>query len=82
MEAFSRVGAFQTEPVPQMPFAVIFAASDECKESALADGFKEHIVLIKHVLFDKDKKWEAERDVRKHKPYQFAVTDFWGMMPD
>lgn len=24
-----------------MPFAVIFAASDECKESALADGFKE-----------------------------------------
>lgn len=65
-----------------MPFAVIFAASDECKESALADGFKEQTVLIKHVSFEKDKKWEAERDVHKHRPYQFAVTDYWGMGPD
>jgi hypothetical protein len=65
-----------------MPFAVIFAASDKCKESALADGFKEQTVLIKYVSFEKDKKWEAERDVRKHHPYQFAVTDFWGAGPD
>lgn len=65
-----------------MPFAVIFAANDECKERALADGFREETVLIKHVTVEKGKKWEAERDVRKLGPYQFAVTDYWGMMPD
>jgi hypothetical protein len=66
-----------------MPLAIILAASVECKERALADGFKEQTVLIKHVGgFPKEEKWKAEKAVRDLKPFQFAVFDFWGMGPD
>lgn len=61
--------------------SIILACSNEVKEKALASGFKEETVLIKHnsVSSTEENKSALEHDLFSMRPYQFLVSDFWGM---
>jgi hypothetical protein len=61
--------------------AIILAASSETKKLALAAGFREETVLIRHnpVLSTDENKRLIERELFAMRPYQFLVSDFWGM---
>jgi len=61
--------------------SVILKYSAESKAVALADGFKEETVLVKWepILTHESSKSKRESEVlRKIKPYQYFLGDFWG----
>lgn len=64
-----------------MPMLVAFATSPDCKTELEAMGFRETTVMLKA---SGESKEDAERAFwkMKNKPYQFAVTDYWGASPD
>ena len=59
-------------------FAVAFAYSEESKAEMLKRGYTEQTVMIKDVRTKK----EGESELVSCRPYQFAVTDYWGAGPD
>jgi hypothetical protein len=60
--------------------AIILAASDKTKKLALAAGFLEETVLIRHdpVESTDEKKRMIERKLFAMRPYQFLVSGYWG----
>ena len=63
--------------------SIILTASPEVIQDAKADGFVERKVLVKHhgCKSTEENKSELEKQLRKLGPYQFLVSDFWGMAP-
>ena len=61
--------------------AIILAASDKTKEEALKAGFCEETVLIRHNsgLSTEENRQKIESELFKMRPYQFLVSDYWGM---
>lgn len=61
--------------------SIILSASDEVKKEAIAAGFKEATVLIRHDPIEScdENKQKLEREIKKMQPHQFLVSDFWGM---
>lgn len=62
--------------------SVILAYSPECKQRALANGFIEQTVLVKHEDIksaERIKRAKREGEVlRELSPYQYFLGDFWG----
>ncbi len=60
--------------------SIILACNDETKAKALAAGFHEETVLIRHngVLSNEENKRTLETELFNMRPYQFLVADFWG----
>jgi len=61
--------------------AIILAASETTKAAALKAGFREEPVLIRYnpVLSTAKNKATIERELFEMRPYQFLVSDFWGV---
>jgi hypothetical protein len=61
--------------------AIILAASPEAKARAMKAGFREETVLIRNdpVQSTEENKKLIERELFALRPYQFLVSDFWGM---
>lgn len=59
-------------------FAIAFAYSEESKAKLKALGYHEQMVMVKHAS---DKK-SGEAELYQCRPFQFAVTDYWGACPD
>ena len=61
--------------------SVILACSEEVKAKALSAGFREQTVLVKHnaCLSTEENKANLEHQLFEMQPYQFLVSDFWGM---
>ena len=64
--------------------SIILAASPLCKRNAIAAGFREEKVLIRHEIgcSTKANKERIESELFRLRPYQFLVSDFWGMGAD
>ena len=64
--------------------SIILAIDAMRREVALKAGFKEETILIRHEsgMSTKSNKEKIESDIMgKIKPYQFLVSDFWGLGP-
>ena len=64
-----------------MPFQIAFAMSPESKTELEEMGYRETTVMLKASGKTKAD-GESEFWRMEHKPYQFAVTDYWGASPD
>lgn len=64
--------------------SIILAASPEVEEKALAEGFRKETVLIRQEggLSTPENKQQIESKLFKLRPFQFLVSDYWGMGPD
>lgn len=61
--------------------AIILKASDEAKQRAREAGFREETVLIRNesCVSGDDNRRAVEAAVMRLRPYQFLVSDYWGM---
>jgi len=65
--------------------SIILAYNDLAKREALALGFKEEKVLVRHESCESDKRNEDRiitEIIGNIHPYQFLVADYWGASPD
>lgn len=64
--------------------SIILSASEEVKKAAKEKGFVERTVLVKHDAIEstKENKSRLESQLFELKPFQFLVSDYWGMRPD
>lgn len=64
--------------------SIILAANDETKAKAIAAGFRETTVLLRHdaVQSGDENRRKLEAEMKAMRPYQFLAADFWGMCPD
>lgn len=64
--------------------AIVLAASKECEEKLKAEGFVQQTVWLKPYPVQSlpTNKRAIEHAVRSLAPYQFLVSDYWGMMPE
>jgi hypothetical protein len=60
--------------------SIILVCNEKVKAEALANGFREETVLVRHngCMSTEDNKQKLERELFKMRPYQFLVSDFWG----
>ena len=71
-----------------MPYQIVFAASEESELELLKKGFKKESVWIKSFQgseTDSEKTCEegdADFFKMENKPYQFVTTSFWGACVD
>ena len=65
--------------------SIILSAYDEAKKLALAAGFREETVLIRHEMVTGSKENEDEivsEIINNIHPNQFLVANYWGACPD
>lgn len=64
--------------------SIILSASEETKKLARAAGFTEQTVLVRNnsCMSDDENKGRLERELFAMGPYQFVVSDYFGMGPD
>jgi len=65
--------------------SIIMAAGDEARERAKSAGFREFSVLLRFegCMSTKEEKARLQTELATEiKPYQFLVSDYWGMGPD
>ena len=64
--------------------SIILTASPEVMKRAQEGGFKLETVLIRHETGPSDQatKAKTEREIFKLQPFQFLVSNYWGMCPD
>jgi hypothetical protein len=66
--------------------SIILAASEECKRDALRAGFVEQSVLVRTeaVMGNPAEQARIEAEIRQWPapPYQYLVSDFWGVGTD
>lgn len=66
-----------------MAFMIAFAYDEDCEKELLKKGFKKVEVYLKTAPSggtSKDEKHAGESEFFRmsHKPFQFAVTSYWG----
>lgn len=61
--------------------SIILAASKEVEAKALQNGFRKQEVLIKETACQStaENKRKLESELFALRPYQFLVSDYWGM---
>jgi hypothetical protein len=62
--------------------SIILAANAEAKERAKAAGFTEYTVLLRHEACMSTQEEKAKREnelAMEIRPFQFLVSDYWGM---
>lgn len=61
--------------------SVILSASPEAKAMAKEAGFVEQTVLVRQESCQstEENKQQIERSIFQFKPYQFLVSDYWGV---
>ena len=64
--------------------SIILAASPETKAEAIAAGFREATVLLRHnpVTSTEENKRKLESELFILRPAQFLVSDYWGVGAD
>lgn len=64
--------------------SIILACSEEVKLEAIARGFREQTVLVRQESGLSTPKEQAriEVEVGNLRPFQYLVSDYWGMGPD
>ena len=64
--------------------SILLAWNEEAKAKALAAGFREVAVLLRHngCQSTEENKRQLEMECRELRPFQFLVADFWGACLD
>lgn len=64
--------------------SIILEANNETKAAAIAAGFREKTILIRHngVESTEENRRKLESEMKVMGPYQFLAADYWGMCPD
>ena len=64
--------------------SIILLANEDAKAKAIAAGFREKTVLIRHdpVQSTEANKRKLEDEMLSMRPYQFLAADYWGMCVD
>jgi hypothetical protein len=64
--------------------AIILACDEATKSEAFKAGFKEQTVLVKHepCASTPENKSRVTIETKKLRPFQFLVSDFWGITND